>query len=86
MGELLREEAKRPSSVYADFINKSIKESVIIPAQLTCDLVKLKMNTAIGRGVQHFLIDGFPRSVEQAAKFEEKVRPILLPKLYSHIC
>jgi adenylate kinase family enzyme/5'-deoxynucleotidase YfbR-like HD superfamily hydrolase len=73
VGDLLREEAKRPSSVYADFINKSIKESVVIPAQLTCDLLKLKMNAAKERGIQQFLIDGFPRSVDQAVKFEEKV-------------
>jgi len=73
VGDLLREEAKRPSSVYADFINNSIRESVIIPAQLTCDLVKLKMNEAMERGIQHFLIDGFPRSVDQAVTFEQKV-------------
>lgn len=74
VGDVLREEAKRPSSVYADFINKSIKESVVIPAQLTCDLVKLKMSAATKeRGIQHFLIDGFPRSVDQAVRFEEKV-------------
>lgn len=73
VGDLLREESQRPSSVYADFINKSIKESVIIPAQLTCDLVKLKMNAAKDKGIQHFLIDGFPRSVDQAVKFEEKI-------------
>lgn len=30
VGDLLRKESQRPSSVYADFINKSIKESVII--------------------------------------------------------
>jgi len=52
---------------------ESIEESVIIPAQLTCDLVKLKMNAAKERGIQHFLIDGFPRSVDQAVKFEEKI-------------
>jgi UMP-CMP kinase len=73
VGDLLREEASRPSSVYADFINKSIVESVIIPAQLTCDLVKLKMNSAMKSGTQRFLIDGFPRSLDQAIKFEEKV-------------
>jgi 5'-deoxynucleotidase YfbR-like HD superfamily hydrolase len=78
VGDLLREEARRPSSVYANFINKSIKESVIIPAQLTCDLVKLKINAAKERGIQHFLIDGFPRSVDQVVKFEEKVLPSFL--------
>jgi adenylate kinase family enzyme len=73
VGNLLREEAKRPTSVYAEFIETSIRESVIIPAQLTCDLIKLKLNEAMKRGYQHFLIDGFPRSVDQALKFEEKV-------------
>ena len=73
MGALLREEASRPSSVYADFINKIILESVIVPAQLTCDLVKLKMRSAVESGNQRFLIDGFPRNLDQAIMFEEKV-------------
>ncbi len=73
VGELLREEANRPSSVYADFINKSILESIVIPAQLTCDLIKTKMNSAMQKGIKAFLIDGFPRSLDQAINFEEKV-------------
>ncbi|KAH7390029.1 cytidylate kinase [Cadophora sp. MPI-SDFR-AT-0126] len=73
VGDLLREEAKRPSSVYAEFINTSIRESVIIPAQLTCDLIKVKMNAAMQKGIKRFLIDGFPRSLDQATKFEEKI-------------
>lgn len=73
VGDLLRKEAKRPSSVYADSINTSIRESVVIPAQLTCDLIKVKMNAAMQKGIKRFLIDGFPRSLDQATKFEENV-------------
>lgn len=31
------------------------------------------MNAAVERGIQRFLIDGFPRSLDQAVTFEEKV-------------
>jgi UMP-CMP kinase len=81
VGDLLREEAQRPSSAYADFIKRSIRESIVIPAQLTCDLIKLRMDAAMKRGIHRFLIDGFPRSLDQALRFEEKARRSVLPIL-----
>jgi UMP-CMP kinase len=71
VGDLLRDEAKRPGSRFAEFINRSMKLSVIIPAQLTITLLRNEMDRS---GKTKFLIDGFPRSVEQAAMFEQKVR------------
>ncbi|KAH8799639.1 cytidylate kinase [Xylogone sp. PMI_703] len=70
-GDLLREEAKSETSPYRDFINKSIQHSVIIPAQLTTLLLQKRMNVARAEGKTRFLLDGFPRSVEQAVEFEK---------------
>lgn len=86
VGNLLREEAGRPSSVYADFINRSILESVLVPAQLTCDLVKLKIKSVMERGIQRFIIDGFPRNLDQAINFEEKVSTYFLPHAATDGC
>ena len=72
VGDLLREEAKSPTSPYRDFIPESISKSVLLPAQLTTMLLKREMGSAPAGGARRFLLDGFPRSVVQAADFELK--------------
>jgi adenylate kinase family enzyme len=73
VGDLLREEDKSLTSPFRGFISKSIKNSVLLPAQLTTDLLKREMSKAQAAGKHRFLLDGFPRSVKQAADFELKV-------------
>jgi adenylate kinase family enzyme len=73
VGDLLREEAKSSTSPYRDFIPESIEKSVLLPAQLTTLLLKREMDRAQAEGARKFLLDGFPRSVVQAADFELKV-------------
>jgi adenylate kinase family enzyme len=46
---------------------------VIIPARLTVDLLEKRINAARAEGKTKFLLDGFPRSVEQAVEFEKMV-------------
>lgn len=73
MGDLLREEAQSPASQFASFINESIKESVVIPAGLTVRLLQKKLEVLQLQARRMFVIDGFPRSLDQAYAFEEKV-------------
>ena len=72
VGDLLREEAKSPTSPYRDLIPESISKSVLLPAQLTTMLLKREIGRAQADGVTRFLLDGFPRSVVQATDFESK--------------
>ena len=72
VGDLLREEAKSPTSPYRDFIPESISKSVLLPAQLTTMLLKREMERAQADGARKFLLDGFPRNIAQAADFELK--------------
>ena len=72
VGDLLREEAKSPTSPYKDFIPESIQKSVLLPAQLTTLLLKQEMGRAQAEGIRRFLLDGYPRSIVQAADFELK--------------
>ena len=69
---MLREEAKSPTSPYRDFIPESIAKSVLLSAQLTTLLLKQEMGRAQGKGARRLILDGFPRSVIQAADFELK--------------
>ena len=79
VGDLLREEINKLSSPFSNFISESIQSSVIIPAQLTIDLLKAKMNASKTQGKNRFLIDGYPRSIDQAVMFEEEV--LVIPSL-----
>ncbi|KAF2158023.1 P-loop containing nucleoside triphosphate hydrolase protein [Myriangium duriaei CBS 260.36] len=71
VGNLLREEAKSETSPFADFINDSLKNSVIVPADLTLKLIHRKM-TSLQSESTLLVLDGFPRSLDQISAFEEK--------------
>ncbi|KAK2798413.1 hypothetical protein FQN50_008853 [Emmonsiellopsis sp. PD_5] len=74
VGDLLREERGSAESRFSDFISESMKESVIIPAQLTVGLLESKIRLSWKEGKSRFLIDGFPRSMEQILVFEEQIQ------------
>lgn len=80
-GDLLRAEQERPGSQFGDLIKDYIKNGLIVPMEVTIALLEnamtetlQKANTTKGR----FLIDGFPRKMDQAVKFEETVCPAKL--------
>lgn len=66
VGELLDE-----PSPFADFITESKREYVIIPAQLTVSLLQDEIRRGLSGGKRVFVIDGFPRSIDQAYYFDE---------------
>lgn len=75
-GDLLREEQDRPGSEFGDMIKTYIKEGQIVPMEVTIQLLENAMNAEIEKsGNRKFLIDGFPRKMDQALKFEEVVVP-----------
>jgi len=69
-GDLLREERQRKGSQYGDLINNYIKEGKIVPAKITIALLENAMAKSPSK---RFLIDGFPRKMDQAKKFEKTV-------------
>ena len=75
-GDLLREEQDRPGSEFGDMIGDYIKEGQIVPMEVTIQLLENAMTATINEnGSRKFLIDGFPRKMDQALAFEEKVVP-----------
>ena len=53
---------------------KIMKEGGLVPVEVTLDLLKDAMHTAVKQGtVVGFLIDGFPRELDQGKAFHKKV-------------
>ncbi len=69
-GDLLREERLRKDSPFGELINNYIKEGKIVPMEITISLLKEAMLKSAGN---RFLIDGFPRQMDQAIAFEKQV-------------
>ncbi|GAA5936546.1 bifunctional uridylate/adenylate kinase [Sporobolomyces koalae] len=80
-GDLLRAEQTREGSQYGEMIKTYIKEGKIVPMEVTIKLLENAMRAEINSSTstsQHkkrFLIDGFPRQMDQAIKFDESVCP-----------
>ncbi|KAH6666644.1 adenylate kinase-domain-containing protein [Halenospora varia] len=77
-GDLLRAEQEREGSEFGDLIKEYIRDGKIVPMEVTVQLLENAMNDVISKtpdGKGKFLIDGFPRKMDQALKFEETVCP-----------
>ncbi|KAI9841469.1 MAG: bifunctional uridylate/adenylate kinase [Sclerophora amabilis] len=81
-GDLLREEQDRPGSEFGELIRNNIKEGIIVPMEVTVSLLENAMTETlehkgdgVGREKGRFLIDGFPRKMDQALHFEASVCP-----------
>lgn len=82
-GDLLRAEQNREGSQYGDLIRTYIREGKIVPMEITVALLSNAMSDALARRPAEeasasgkkprFLIDGFPRKLDQAAFFEDTV-------------
>jgi UMP-CMP kinase len=73
-GDLLRDEQQNPNSKYGELIANYIREGKIVPQEITIALLQNAMQKTIESENKHkFLIDGFPRKMDQAIKFEQDV-------------
>ena len=81
-GDLLRAEQNREGSQYGEMIRTYIREGSVVPMEVTVKLLEnamrdaLKQNRqldALGNSKGKLLIDGFPRKMDQAIKFDEEV-------------
>ncbi|EAW11813.1 uridylate kinase ura6 [Aspergillus clavatus NRRL 1] len=87
-GDLLRAEQVREGSQYGDLIRTYIREGKIVPMEITVALLSNAMADALATGSvaggpsttgqkkkARFLVDGFPRKLDQAVFFEDTVCP-----------
>lgn len=64
----MREERKTQGSQYGEIIEKNIVEGKIVPSEITVFLLENAMKK-IGFEGGRFLIDGFPRNIENLNKW-----------------
>lgn len=71
-GDLLREEAATPGSQYGQLITDIMKAGEIVPMHITIGLLR---NAILKQcdSKRVFLVDGFPRKLDQAHAFEDDV-------------
>ena len=79
-GDLLRAEQDREGSEYGQMIKSHIKDGRIVPMEVTVKLLEKAMRSKLdrvqkGKRRGRFLIDGFPRKMDQAVFFETSVCP-----------
>jgi UMP-CMP kinase len=77
-GDLLRAEQNREGSEFGNLIKEYIRDGKIVPMEVTVQLLENAMMDVLEKnkeGKGKFLIDGFPRQMDQALKFEESVCP-----------
>lgn len=74
-GDLLRAEQKRPGLKYGELIANYIKNGEIVPQEITIALLNQAIGENLKQGSHKFLIDGFPRKMDQALTFEHEIVP-----------
>lgn len=72
-GDLLRAEEKREGSKYGELISECIKEGTIVPQEVTVALLQQAIGDNHKEGLNRFLVDGFPRKMDQALTFEDQI-------------
>lgn len=73
VGDLLRAEQNRSGTTLRGVIDRCMREGKIVPAEIAVTLMKRKMIREAANGKKMFLIDGFPRNMEQVRLFEKEV-------------
>lgn len=74
-GDLLRAEQAREGSEVGALIKHYITEGLIVPQEITIQLLNTAIRDSYREGKQNFLIDGFPRKMDQAVTFEDVIVP-----------
>ena len=88
LGDILRNEVKQGSTIGKQCENL-MKDGKLVPLPLTMQLMKKALQTSGHHS--GYLIDGFPRAVEQAKAFQQQVRILTFwhfctQIMYTYVC
>ncbi|KAK3402399.1 adenylate kinase-domain-containing protein [Sordaria brevicollis] len=79
IGDILRAEAQRPDSPYADVLKANLAKGAIGDPHMTVGLIKQHIIMTLKSAkapIRTYLLDGFPRAKESAEYFEKNIGPI----------
>ncbi|KXH45141.1 uridylate kinase [Colletotrichum simmondsii] len=77
IGDVLREEMERgEESPHADIIRANMLAGTIGPVEITMAILKDRIAKLMEGGTRVFILDGFPRSIEQSTHFQTLIGPI----------
>lgn len=77
-GDLLRAEIKKGSEI-GKIIKPYVEKGELVPKEITVALVKKELE-----GAENFILDGFPRDIEQAKELDKFVKIDAIIKLNAH--
>mmetsp|Transcript_65313 Transcript_65313/g.156132 ORF Transcript_65313/g.156132 Transcript_65313/m.156132 type:complete len:235 (+) Transcript_65313:88-792(+) len=72
-GDCLRAERNNPESKDGELINNLIKDGLLVPSRITCKLLHKAMTSMRTEGKTCFLIDGYPRNIENDDTWKENI-------------
>ena len=72
VGDLMRAERQNESEI-GILAEKHLRNGSLVPDHLTFEVLEKHIAKHLQEGENRFLIDGFPRSMEQLKLFENKV-------------
>lgn len=73
VGDLMREERTRCSPEVGDLIEKCMREGTVVPLEVVIGILKMAITRHVAEGRKNFIVDNFPRNMQQARAFEEQV-------------
>lgn len=72
-GDLFRAEENREGSQHAATIRQSMQVGELVSTEITIELLQNAVQEHVREDRRKFLIDGFPRKMDQAVAFESNV-------------
>ena len=77
VGDLLRAETDKPEAKNTAIIIDSMRAGGLVPNEIVQDILEDYLARDVRQGKTSFLVDGFPRSLEQAEAFKGRVSIVL---------
>ena len=73
MSDLLRREAQRPTSPFAEEINSKLPKGILVSSDAAVAALRSYLKGLSNDKSRRILLDGFPRNLDQAQRFRQEV-------------
>ncbi|KAG7008519.1 hypothetical protein G7Y79_00005g016600 [Physcia stellaris] len=77
MSDLLRREAQRPTSPFAEEINSKLPKGILVSSDAAIAALRSYLEVLSDDKSRRILLDGFPRNLDQAQKFRQEIGEVM---------